>query len=353
MAGHDPVSTRDEQEPAPTGSRRTGMTHRTAHLLVATTALAALALTGCSSDSGDSSSSGSSAAIAPAAPDEAGGAGGAADSAAGFAGDADSAADAPAAEGSTAREEGAVDPADGFDRAVVRTGDLSMRAKDVGQARFAVQRIADRYRGEVAEENTQSDDDGDPAYARMVLRVPSDDFEKAVSALEEVGEDVSVSTSADDVTTKLIDLRSRVETQRRSIARITVLFQQASSIRDVMAIESELSRRQADLESLERKRAYLSGQAAMSTITVGIERIPDKKKAVVKADDDDGFLAGLSAGWGALTTFGIALATIVGALLPWLVVLALLGIPVWLVLRSARRRTPEVAPAADVPQDSA
>jgi len=331
------------------------MTHRTARLLVATTALAALALSGCSSDADGGGSSSDSAAsydgpaaaaeADPSAPD------------AGADGDSARSSVADLASGSAARpadqKAEPVDPADGFKQAVVRTGDLSMRAEDVGQARYEVQRIADRYRGEVAEENTQSDDDGDPAYARMVLRVPSDDFEKAVSALEEVGEDVSVSTSADDVTTKLIDLRSRVETQRRSIARITVLFQQASSIRDVMAIESELSRRQADLESLERKRAYLSGQAAMSTITVGIERIPDKKKAVVKADDDDGFLAGLSAGWGALTTFGIALATIVGALLPWLVVLALLGIPVWLVLRSARRRTPEVAPAADVPQDSA
>jgi uncharacterized protein DUF4349 len=303
------------------------MTHRTARTLVATAAFAALFLTGCSSDSDDGGSNDSPAAMEPAAPDL--------DVPDGAASLADAAEDSAAGGGDAeaAREEAPVDPADGFQRAVIRTGDLSMRAEDVGQARFAVQRIADRYRGEVTEENTESDADGDPAYARMVLRVPSGDFDKAVAALEEVGEDVSVSTSADDVTTKLIDLRSRVETQRRSIARITVLFEQARSIRDIMSIESELSRRQADLESLERKRAYLAGQAAMSTITVGIERVPDEKKAATEADDDDGFLAGLAAGWGALKSFGIGVATVVGALLPWLVVLAVVGVPAWLLVR--------------------
>jgi hypothetical protein len=217
-----------------------------------------------------------------------------------------------------------------------------MRADDVGKARYDVQRIADRYRGEVTEENTEADTDGDAVFARMVLRVPSDDFDEALAALEEVGEQASVSTSADDVTTKLIDLSTRVQTQRRSIQRITVLFQQAKSIRDVMAIESELSRRQADLEALERKRAYLAGQASMSTITVGIERTPDKKAATKKTDDDDGFLAGFSAGWGALRSFGIGVATVAGALLPWLAVGAVLGVPLLLLLR---RRTPHVAPA--------
>jgi len=328
------------------------MTHRTARLLIATTALAALALSGCSSDADGGGSSSDSAASydGPAAAAEADPS----------APDADAGADsarssvADLASGSAARpadqKAEPVDPADGFKQAVVRTGDLSMRAEDVGQARYEVQRIADRYRGEVTEENTESDGDGKPAFARMVLRVPSDDFDEAVAALGKVGEESSVSTSADDVTTQLIDLRTRVETQRRSIARISVLFEQARTIRDIMSIESELSRRQADLESMERKRAYLAGQAAMSTITVGIERIPDKKAAAT-GDDDHGFLAGLAAGWDALRHFGTGTATVVGALLPWLVLVALIGFPAWLLVRSTRRRTAALAPEpADGPQ---
>ncbi len=49
----------------------------------------------------------------------------------------------------------------------------------------------------------------------------------------------------------------------------------------------------------------------------------------------------------ALGAFAVGLATIAGALLPFVVVLALLGVPVWLVVRrSARRRRPPATPPA-------
>jgi uncharacterized membrane protein (Fun14 family) len=47
-----------------------------------------------------------------------------------------------------------------------------------------------------------------------------------------------------------------------------------------------------------------------------------------------GFLAGLASGWNALKSFTVVALTVVGALLPFLVVFALIGAPVvWLVRR--------------------
>jgi Domain of unknown function (DUF4349) len=222
-------------------------------------------------------------------------------------------------------------------RAVIRKGNVELRADDVGKAQFEVQRVVDHYAGEVSEEKTTTDDDGDAAYTRMVLRIPTEQFGDAMTALKEVGELVAANSSEDDVTTQLIDTQTRLRAQQRSIARITVLFDRAESIRDIMAIESELSRRQADLDSLERQLAFLRGQTSMSTITVSIDEIP--KPAPKKAHDDNaGFVAGLSAGWDALSAFAVALATALGALLPWLIVLGILGPPAYLVVRAIRRR---------------
>ena len=123
---------------------------------------------------------------------------------------------------------------------------------------------------------------------------------------------------------------------RRSIARITVLFDRAESIRDIMRIESELSRRQVALESLERQAAFLRGQTSMSTITLSIDQIPPKAAAKKADTDEAGFLTGLSAGWDALAAFAVALATALGALLPWLVVLGIVGTPAYLVWRRRR-----------------
>lgn len=222
-------------------------------------------------------------------------------------------------------------------RAVIRKGDVALRADDVGKAQFDVRRIVGRFAGEVTDEKTSTDDDGKPAYTNLVLRIPTAKFSAAMADLQKIGELESANSSEQDVTTKLIDVQTRLKAQKRSIARITVLFDRAQSIRDIMAIEAQLSQRQADLDSLERQAAYLRGQTSMSTITVSIEQTP--AKAVKKAEKDHtGFLAGLSAGWDALAAFAIALATALGALLPWLIVVAILGPPAYLVVRSVRRR---------------
>jgi hypothetical protein len=335
------------------------MTLTPARILIPALLVAALALTGCASGGddggGDAESSGSSAAdFAEAPAPEAQ----LRDSTDGFADDTDAELPAEAGDDASAKSEKARSAPEslvGQEQALIRKGNVALRADDVGRAQIEVQKVVDRYAGQVTDEESQSDDDGKAAFTRMVLRVPSQDFGKAVRDLKGVAELESATTNQDDVTSEVIDVQTRLKVQKRSIARISVLFQQAQSIRDIMAIEAELSQRQADLESLEQQAAYLANQTTLSTIVVSIDKIPETQKPAPK-DDDSGFVAGLSAGWGALSTFAVGLATAVGALLPWLVVLALIGIPTLLLVRSLRRRTPAPVPtaatAAEAPQSS-
>ena len=310
---------------------------RLSALLVAALALATFTLAGCSG-SGDMDGGGdSSARDAPAAAAER-----------------QSLADGDVAE---AEVNGASQPEDGSgtepvvaqEQALIRKGNIALRADDVGRAQIDVQKVVDRHSGQVTDESSRSDKDGEPTYTRMVLRIPSSEFEEAVGELKKIGKLEDAKTKQEDVTTQVIDVQTRLRVQKRSIARITVLFQQATSIRDIMAIESELSQRQADLDALEQQAAYLADQTSMSTIVVSIDRTAAKKAAPTDTDDA-GFVAGLKAGWGALSTFAVGLATAVGALLPWLVVLLVLGIPTLLLVRALRRRTP--APVADAPASS-
>ena len=160
----------------------------------------------------------------------------------------------------------------------------------------------------------------------MVLRIPTEDFDDAMAELEKVGTLVTSKSETADVTTQVLDIDVRVEAQQRSIDRIQVLFDNATTIKDVVSIEGELSRRQADLASLQAQQRYLADQTSMSTITLAVERTP--KDAKPKADDDDtGFMAGLTGGWDALRAFLVGVATVAGALLPWLVARAGAGDP--------------------------
>ncbi len=229
-------------------------------------------------------------------------------------------------------------------RAVISTGTVTLRARDVGQARFDVQKVVDAHRGEISDEQTATDTKGRIDRSRLVIRVPSQFFDEVMTELGEVAELRSAKRTSEDVTTEVIDIGVRVRAQERSLERIELLLSRAQSLRDVIAIESQLSRRQADLDSLKAQQAFLADQTSLSTITVFLEK---SEKAVPVEQDEAGFVAGLQHGWDALGRAATVLATGLGALLPFMVVLLLLGVPGWLLVRSFVRRRRVEPLAAD------
>ncbi|GGR72158.1 lipoprotein [Nocardioides luteus] len=220
---------------------------------------------------------------------------------------------------------------------IISTGSVSLSAKDVGKTRTQVQRVSDKYAGQVTEQETSEGDGDGPSHARMVLRIPSKSFTDAMSDLEDAATLLDSNTTSTDVTTEVVDTEVRVKNARSSIERIRTLLSRAEAIGDVISIESELARREADLNSLLAQQAALEDQTSLSTITVDIDRAGPGGAG----DEDPGFLAGLSAGWEALGGSARVLAVALGAVVPWVPVVALVLAPVWLL---AKRRKQGVAP---------
>jgi hypothetical protein len=231
------------------------------------------------------------------------------------------------------------------ERAIISSGTVSLTSKDVGAARQDVQRIVDAQGGEVTEEDTETDDDGETSYARMVLRVPSSAFDAAMQALEDVAVLRASTRGSEDVTTQVIDTGVRVRAQEASLKRVETLLAEARTLKDIIWIESQLTDRQAELDSLKSQQTWLKDQTSLSTITVDITA---KAEAEAEGPDDEpaGFLSGLKGGLDALGGTAVVVATVVGALLPFAVVLLVLGLPVWLFLRRRRSAPQPAAPEA-------
>ncbi|CAB4701828.1 MAG: DUF4349 domain-containing protein [Actinobacteria bacterium] len=225
---------------------------------------------------------------------------------------------------------------EGLEPAIISVGTVSLRADDVGDARFEVRKITDRLEGQVTDEETNTDDEGTIKNSRLVLRIPADSFDEAMQQLSEVADFEASSIGEDDVTTQVVDTEVRIRVQRASIRRIAVLLDRAQSIRDIVSIEGQLTRRQATLNSLLRRQAYLADQTSLSTITVHLERPAGEPEKLDDDTRDSGFLAGLDAGWDGLVSVTVGLATVTGAVLPFGVVLLVVGVPALLVVRRRR-----------------
>jgi Domain of unknown function (DUF4349) len=239
------------------------------------------------------------------------------------------------------------------DRAVIYTGALTVEVDDVPAALRRIETQATAAGGLVADEQTDNTVDRTGpdgvtrrqiASATIVVRVPPDAYARTLAAIGELGTVVQQSRGAKDVTEDIVDVESRVKSAEASVARIRRLMDGANALSDVVTLESELTRRQADLESLQSRRAALASQVDLATITATL--VLSEPAAPVQPDEESrlGFRSGLRASWTALTGATQILLTIAGGLLPFAAVAAIVGIPLLLVLRRYRRPPVPVTP---------
>jgi len=279
--------------------------------VLAVTALALVALAGCSSTGSMSSSGGAEVAapaVAPAQP------GGAAKDSAGTAQQPDSVA---------------------TNRQLVRTAQVDLRGDDVSGALVKVKDLTSREGGYVGQENSSA------STGSLTLRVPADRMDAVLKGLGEVEGTTVVrrETKSEDVTEQVVDVESRLATQRASVDRVRALLERAGTTSEITQIEGELTKRQTDLESMQRRYDALKGQVAQSTITVSVRQGP----APAAEEEKLGFLGALGSGWNALLEALRVVVVVIGAVLPFAVVLLPVGV-LWYLRR--RRRTVKITSEA-------
>lgn len=227
---------------------------------------------------------------------------------------------------------------------VIRTTELSVEVRSAPKAAAAARRTVEASGGLVATESTERIDD-EHETSHLVLRVPQDSYQEVLRELTGSGKLLSRSSNAKDVTDQVVDVESRIATQRASVTRVRELMDKAEKLTDVVTLEGELSSRQADLESLLAQQASLKDRTSLATITLDLTE-PDAPRKDGK-DDDPGFLDALGGGWDAFVTMFRWIAVAIGAAAPFLATAALVLV-VWRALRA--RRAARTAVAAPRPE---
>ncbi|MET9431179.1 DUF4349 domain-containing protein [Streptomyces sp. NPDC003036] len=245
-------------------------------------------------------------------------------------------ADKPAESGAKAPQKPGTRPAP--QQHVIRTAELTVEVADAGKALAKTRTAASEAGGHVANETTERVDD-DHVTSRIVLRVPQAAYDSVLAELAGGGKLLSRKAEAKDVTEQVVDVESRIATQRASVARVRALMDEATELADVVTLESELSRRQADLESLLSQQASLKDRTTMATIT--LELTEREAPAREKDDGGPGFLDALSGGWNALVTALTWAVIVLAAVAPWLALL-LVAYAVWRwLVRPRLRKVPK------------
>ncbi|HEY4225679.1 MAG TPA: DUF4349 domain-containing protein [Pseudolysinimonas sp.] len=220
------------------------------------------------------------------------------------------------------------------DRAVVVTGSMTVTAPHPLAAADRAVAIVEAAGGRIDGRTETAATGGDAGGATLVLRIPAAKLTATLDALKKLGRADRVATQSSDVTTQTQDLGARIDALRASVTRLLQLEATARDTTNLIAIETAISDRQGELESLEAQQRGLDDQINMSTITLDLRS--DAAAPPVKPAD---FWSGLSTGWSAFAAFWAGTLVVFGVLLPWIAMLLVAGAITLVIVHLVRRRT--------------
>ena len=181
-------------------------------------------------------------------------------------------------------------------------------------------------------------------YGTITVRVPEDKFDAAVERFAKLGDVVDMTTSADDVSDQMTDLRARLRHAKAVEARLLGFLGQARNIKETLAVQDRIDATQLTVEQLSAEIARMSEITSYGTITVSLRERGVPQPGSI--DESDTFWGAFTNSLGLIADGAKASAVALGALLPFLALLGVVGAVVWYGRRAVLRRRPPRAPQA-------
>ncbi|MBJ7482525.1 MAG: DUF4349 domain-containing protein [Chloroflexi bacterium] len=154
---------------------------------------------------------------------------------------------------------------------VIRTGTFSLEVENVDTSLTKLTSVVKSQGGYVSGSYRYTDTS--TPYLTVTFRVPAASFDAAVLALRAEGTVLSEQISTYEVTMQLVDLEARLRNLRASETALLELMSRATTVSDVLAVQTQLTSVRSDIESYDAQRASLADQVAMTTVSVTISPI--------------------------------------------------------------------------------
>lgn len=153
---------------------------------------------------------------------------------------------------------------------IVKTGtvEVEVRKRQFGPSFARLTTIATSLGGFVSSSKTF--ESTDVPNGTVTLRVPSDRFDELVRQVRALGKVRAVSSSGEDVTGQVTDLRARLKSLEAQRDQYLALLGKAGSINETLAVRDRLGQVQTEIEQLQGQLKLLDDQTAFGTLTVSV-----------------------------------------------------------------------------------
>ena len=232
---------------------------------------------------------------------------------------------------------------------LIYTAQLTVRARDVGDAVSQATSMATAAGGYVSAENASSDPaQPSQSLANVTLKIPVVAYPTTLSELSgnALGTRLSLTQQTQDVTQQVADVSSRVASDEAAITQLRALLSRAGSVGDLLSVQNQIDSEESDLEAMQSQQNALNHETAYATVTLTIIGPKAAVKPKPKPAPPPGLVNGLAGGWHALRVAVSWLLAIIGAVAPFAAVVAVAGVAALWVRRRLAARASRAAGSA-------
>lgn len=154
-----------------------------------------------------------------------------------------------------------------WDKKIIKTASLTLEVPDFKKYGDAVYKTVKAQGGYIAQEDQNLTAEKNETV--ITIKVPVYQFETMMNELP--GSDTKVierKISTDDVTGKVIDIKSRLEAKKEMRLKYLEFLKQSKNMKEVLQVQAEINNIQEQIESASSQVSYFSNQSAMSTINL-------------------------------------------------------------------------------------
>lgn len=154
-----------------------------------------------------------------------------------------------------------------WDKKIIKNASLQVEVKDYRNFNGLLHRDLKRFGAYISNEEQVS------SIYRLenviTIKVPVDQFDDAVQFLTPDSLKVHEKRiSSEDVTSQVIDTKSRMQAKKEVRDRYLELLRQAKTTKDILAVQNEVNSIQEEIEAAEGRLNYMSHSSSFSTITI-------------------------------------------------------------------------------------
>lgn len=155
------------------------------------------------------------------------------------------------------------------DKKLIKDGNLNFQTNDIDKTDAFIKSAVKKFDAYISNDEKYSNESN--KGSDLTIRVPADKYDSLMIYIIDNADVKRLdrkSTEIRDVTEDYIDTQTRLKIKKASEAKLMILLNKAKDLKDLLAVQAQLTDLQADIESIEGHMKYLNDRVNYSTLKV-------------------------------------------------------------------------------------